>query len=171
MGVDVASFGDFFAEQRLSRATSSAQTLRVKKPSPATSAPLSHDQQDPNSTRNELPEVVNTSSSAHTNGSAITIKSSSTQSDSIIANSANGSGLGSEADGKVKDGRNDASAPRKRHGQAAAAEGPIETLTYRDPFAGVYKKCVHIRFICILVLNLALVGTSSVRMASIFSVV
>lgn len=38
--------------------------------------------------------------------------------------------------------KKDASAPRKRHGAAAAAEGPIETLTYRDPFAGVYKKCV-----------------------------
>lgn len=35
---------------------------------------------------------------------------------------------------------NDASSPRKRHGASAAAEGPVETLTYRDPFAGVYKK-------------------------------
>ena len=34
----------------------------------------------------------------------------------------------------------DASTPRKRHGAAAAAEGPVEALTYRDPFAGVYKK-------------------------------
>jgi hypothetical protein len=37
--------------------------------------------------------------------------------------------------------KKDASSPRKRHGMAAAADGPIETLTYRDPFAGVYKKC------------------------------
>lgn len=38
----------------------------------------------------------------------------------------------------------DASSPKKRHGHGAAdaAEGPIETVTYRDPFAGVYKKCV-----------------------------
>jgi hypothetical protein len=36
--------------------------------------------------------------------------------------------------------KNDASTPRKRHGAAAAADGPVETLTYRDPFAGVYKK-------------------------------
>lgn len=34
----------------------------------------------------------------------------------------------------------DASAPKKRHGAAAAADGPVEALTYRDPFAGVYKK-------------------------------
>jgi nitrite reductase (NAD(P)H) len=42
------------------------------------------------------------------------------------------------ADGPKKD----ASAPRKRHGAGAAADGPIETLTYRDPFAGVYKKYI-----------------------------
>ncbi|KAI0716158.1 nitrite reductase [Cerioporus squamosus] len=39
-------------------------------------------------------------------------------------------------------GKRDASAPRKRHGAAAAAEGPVEALTYRDPFAGVYKKYI-----------------------------
>ncbi|RPD71067.1 nitrite reductase [Lentinus tigrinus ALCF2SS1-7] len=39
-------------------------------------------------------------------------------------------------------GKHDASAPRKRHGAAAAAEGPVEALTYRDPFAGVYKKYI-----------------------------
>ncbi|OCH89826.1 nitrite reductase [Obba rivulosa] len=37
----------------------------------------------------------------------------------------------------------DASAPRRRHGVATIAEnGPVETLTYRDPFAGVYKKYI-----------------------------
>lgn len=37
----------------------------------------------------------------------------------------------------------DASSPKKRHGgAAAAAEGPIETMSYRDPFAGVYKKYI-----------------------------
>jgi hypothetical protein len=38
--------------------------------------------------------------------------------------------------------KKDASSPRKRHGAGAAADGPIETLTYRDPFAGVYKKYI-----------------------------
>ena len=39
----------------------------------------------------------------------------------------------------------DASAPKKRHGPLNAAmpeDEPIETLTYRDPFAGVYKKYI-----------------------------
>ncbi|KAI0668754.1 nitrite reductase [Trametes maxima] len=36
----------------------------------------------------------------------------------------------------------DASTPKKRHGAAAAADGPIEALTYRDPFGGVYKKYI-----------------------------
>lgn len=38
--------------------------------------------------------------------------------------------------------RADASAPKKRHRHinTSSQEGPIETLTYRDPFAGVYKK-------------------------------
>lgn len=40
--------------------------------------------------------------------------------------------------------RSDASVPRKRHGAAAASDGPVETLTYRDPFAGVYKKCARL---------------------------
>jgi nitrite reductase (NAD(P)H) len=40
--------------------------------------------------------------------------------------------------------RADASSPRKRHGVAASvAASGIETLTYRDPFAGVYKKYVR----------------------------
>ncbi|TCD62454.1 hypothetical protein EIP91_006881 [Steccherinum ochraceum] len=142
MGVDVASFGDFFAEQRLARSSSSAQALQVKKPSPATSAPLSHDQQDPNKSRDEQPHVSGAVfTSAQTNGPTLTVESSAS---SGIANSADGSGLGSEADKKAdeKEGRKDASAPRKRHGAAAASEGPIETLTYRDPFAGVYKKYI-----------------------------
>lgn len=42
-----------------------------------------------------------------------------------------------ESKGAVK---HDASTPRKRHGAAAAADGAVEALTYRDPFAGVYKK-------------------------------
>ncbi len=37
--------------------------------------------------------------------------------------------------------KHDASAPKKRHGGGAAvADGPVEALTYRDPFGGVYKR-------------------------------
>lgn len=46
----------------------------------------------------------------------------------------------SGADSRPLSPKKDAASPRKRHGAAGAADGPIETLTYRDPFAGVYKK-------------------------------
>jgi hypothetical protein len=47
-----------------------------------------------------------------------------------------------ETPAKEESTKKDASSPRKRHGAGAAADGPIETLTYRDPFAGVYKKYI-----------------------------
>ncbi|KAL1940535.1 hypothetical protein VTO73DRAFT_7970 [Trametes versicolor] len=78
MGVDVASFGDYLAEQRI-RATAS----RPAKEGPAQEA------------------ATSAATKPH-----------------------------------------DASAPKKRHGAAAAADGPVEALTYRDPFAGVYKKYI-----------------------------
>lgn len=73
MGVDVASFGDFFAEKRR---LSGKRTVQATEAKP------------------------------------------------------------SDAPSKLRD----ASSPKKRHGAAAAGEGPIETMSYRDPFAGVYKK-------------------------------
>ncbi|KAJ3475533.1 hypothetical protein NLI96_g11777 [Meripilus lineatus] len=77
MGVDVASFGDFFAEKR-------QQSKKV---------------------------TTETRISTHDSGAAPK--------------------------------HNDASSPRKRHGLSnEASEGPVETLTYRDPFAGVYKKYI-----------------------------
>ncbi|CAL1707574.1 unnamed protein product [Somion occarium] len=76
MGVDVASFGDFFAERRRTSQKRPVQTIENPQPSAASTKPR------------------------------------------------------------------DASSPRKRHGASAAAEGPMETLTYRDPFAGVYKKYI-----------------------------
>lgn len=70
----------------------------------------------------------------------------------------------------------DASSPKRRHGHGAAAtaaaEGPIETLTYRDPFAGVYKKyglnssTFFITSICSL--HFWDTGTFSARMDDIF---
>ncbi|KAI0081228.1 nitrite reductase [Panus rudis PR-1116 ss-1] len=41
----------------------------------------------------------------------------------------------------VKKIRN-ASSPKKRHGYAAVMDGPVESLVYRDPFGGVYKKYI-----------------------------
>ncbi|EPS95679.1 hypothetical protein FOMPIDRAFT_57024 [Fomitopsis schrenkii] len=48
------------------------------------------------------------------------------------------------ASGAASPPRADASAPKKRHGpnNTYSEDGPIETLTYRDPFAGVYKKYI-----------------------------
>ncbi|KAK7449732.1 hypothetical protein VKT23_013207 [Stygiomarasmius scandens] len=81
MGVDVASFGDFFAEKRLQ-----------------TSGVSSHAPQKP---------VVSI---------------------------------------EVQPTRNDASAPKKRHLRegtvTTSANHQYETVTYRDPFAGVYKKYI-----------------------------
>ncbi|PIL30050.1 hypothetical protein GSI_07962 [Ganoderma sinense ZZ0214-1] len=80
MGVDVASFGDFFAEQR----------VRTKK---------------------AVTPAITGDSSSGTND------------------------LSKHA--------YDASAPKKRHGAATtAADGPVEALTYRDPFGGVYKRYI-----------------------------
>ncbi|KAI0638758.1 nitrite reductase [Trametes polyzona] len=78
MGVDVASFGDYFAEQR----------IRTIVPKPANTGVAQE-------------SVTGTESKPH-----------------------------------------DASMPKKRHGASAAADGPVEALTYRDPFAGVYKKYI-----------------------------
>ncbi|KAI3622179.1 nitrite reductase [Moniliophthora roreri] len=91
MGVDVASFGDFFAEQR---------QLAQKLP-PRTSTA----QKDP-----IWPTIP------------IEVQTDSTE--------------------KV----NDASAPKKRHHREGtvitSANDQYETVTYRDPFAGVYKKYI-----------------------------
>ncbi|PSR79445.1 hypothetical protein PHLCEN_2v7032, partial [Hermanssonia centrifuga] len=98
VGVDVASFGDYFADQRRPKTEASKASIEGGKLSPATSEPLSHNQRDPNK-----PKVWETTA--------------------------------------AKKPR-DASSPKKRHGHASANEGPVETLTYRDPFGGVYKKYI-----------------------------
>ncbi|KAH9855728.1 nitrite reductase [Lenzites betulinus] len=77
MGVDVASFGDFFAEQR-TRVTSPKAIQESNPPSATSESVKPHD----------------------------------------------------------------AATPKKRYGAFAAADGPVEALTYRDPFAGVYKKYI-----------------------------
>lgn len=115
MGVDVASFGDFFAEQRLPQHSKST-SVQVKAPGPATSAPISHNQKSGN--KHGVWEITSEAPTAQHASIASTRPT-------------------------APDGTEEmASAPKRRHGAAAAAEGPIETLTYRDPFAGVYKKFV-----------------------------
>ncbi|THU89861.1 hypothetical protein K435DRAFT_864881 [Dendrothele bispora CBS 962.96] len=84
MGVDMASFGDFFAEKRQQTSASSSKTPDPAKPTVSTG------------TKTALAEK-----------------------------------------------KNDASAPRKRHLRegtvTTSANAQYETVTYRDPFAGVYK--------------------------------
>ncbi|KAF7795297.1 hypothetical protein EIP86_006451 [Pleurotus ostreatoroseus] len=118
VGVDVASFGDYFADSRRSTHTTTSQQA-VTKPSPATSVPLSHNQRDP--FKPKIWELT---------------ENKSPESDSLITTKASD---GAQSADKAT---NNASSPRKRHGHGAAAEGPVETLTYRDPFSGVYKKYI-----------------------------
>jgi len=164
MGVDVASFGDFFAEQRASITPTASQALRMKKPAPAISEPLSHNQQDPNKAQEGKPEVWKLTEGVPSSDSPLL-----TVSTPVLATSVDGSGIGSEAEKRATGGEEETAPTRKKHGAAAAADGLIETLTYRDPFAGVYKKFVSLA----LVLRLERVGTdcaagtSSARMESI----
>ncbi|KIP04506.1 hypothetical protein PHLGIDRAFT_31334 [Phlebiopsis gigantea 11061_1 CR5-6] len=117
VGVDVASFGDYFVDKKRNEtSTAKPKTFNVTKPS----VPLSHDQRNPSKTK--VWEIME-GSSDHS-ATALTVEKS--------ANDAKND----------NPKRADASSPRKRHGQAAAAEGPVEALTYRDPFAGVYKKYI-----------------------------
>ncbi|KAI0789354.1 nitrite reductase [Abortiporus biennis] len=116
MGVDVASFGDFFAEQRFfssvkSKSLSTTTSVRIQKPASSSSGPSSQDQTISNKPR--VWEITPTGSPLQPSKTKLNTRA-------------------------------DASSPRKRHGAAAAAiaEGPVETLTYRDPFAGVYKKYI-----------------------------
>ena len=109
----------------------STTLLSAKKPVPATSAPLSHNQTDPN--RPKVWEFSEGTPASSGNGTGI----------SLTVTKAVDGGKQEAEDDASKSARakaRDASSPRRRHGQAAAADGPVETLTYRDPFAGVYKK-------------------------------
>ncbi|KAF5373008.1 hypothetical protein D9758_001490 [Tetrapyrgos nigripes] len=89
MGVDVASFGDFFAEKRQQRST------------------------------------------------ALRSKPSSSPKESVWPT------VSAEAQASPGEKKSDASAPKKRHLRegtvTTSANAQYETVTYRDPFAGVYK--------------------------------
>lgn len=104
-------------------------SFNLKKPVPANSAPLSHNQRDP--FKNKVWEYKEGASEPISNATTLTVTKPANDSSPAADNS------------KAKDEepkKADVSSPRKRHGHAAAAEGPVETLTYRDPFSGVYKK-------------------------------
>lgn len=124
MGVDVASFGDFFAEQRQPKTlTKTSVSLPAQTSTEAESVSITREK---TSSGKSVWEVTAPSTEASL---TVTKEASQTTSDRPR----------SPSEKPIRD----ASSPKKRrHGVAAAAEGPIETLTYRDPFAGVYKKYI-----------------------------
>ena len=134
VGVDVASFGDYFADRRLTASPS---------------APLAHDPSRPSKDETartmagqngDIPTVTVArvaNGAAHGNANRHANGNASGHAKEHVSEHANGH-ASEEANGSPK--RADAASPKKRHGHAAAAEGPVETLTYRDPFGGVYKK-------------------------------
>ncbi|KAI0086009.1 nitrite reductase [Irpex rosettiformis] len=138
VGVDVASFGDYFVDQ-MHASRSSTKISRISNPSAASSAPLSHNQQEPlKSMKPTIWEVSDLSDG----------KNTTTESGPIMtrtrAKDVSGVQLQAvDTETKSVKSKADASSPRKRHGLAANLEAVgVETLTYRDPFAGVYKKYI-----------------------------
>lgn len=152
----VASFGDFFAEQRQPKTlTKTSVSLPAQTSTEAESVSITREK---TSSGKSVWEVTAPSTEASL---TVTKEASQTTSDRPR----------SPSEKPVRD----ASSPKKRrHGVAAAAEGPIETLTYRDPFAGVYKKCVnyHIHMTSlpsVLTSDDVTLGTSSAATESTFS--
>lgn len=106
-----------------------SSTSTVKKPAPASSVPLSHNQRDP--FKSKVWEIKEGPSDPTGGTPMLTVTKSSAEATSAMEDR-----VAKEDVSK----RPDASSPRKRHGHGAVVEGSVETLTYRDPFAGVYKK-------------------------------
>ncbi|EPQ53160.1 nitrite reductase [Gloeophyllum trabeum ATCC 11539] len=101
MGVDVASFGDFFADKSIDRQRAKQSTARIQE------------------------DRTGTSNSTH-KGATVTIIQT---------------GAETPSDKPVDTG---ASLPKSNHAKRKqdALEGPIECLSYRDPFSFVYKKYI-----------------------------
>ncbi|KAI0933046.1 hypothetical protein AcW1_000017 [Taiwanofungus camphoratus] len=133
MGVDVASFGDFFAENRR-QSGSVTSTAQVSKP-PADAVSISFKQTS-----------VKKGSVWEVTPDATGLQKSPLISSEVTTESSQTVSVDEDAVKPKATKPRDASSPKRRHGHGAAAtaaaEGPIETLTYRDPFAGVYKKYI-----------------------------
>ncbi|KAG1776329.1 hypothetical protein EV702DRAFT_1179952 [Suillus placidus] len=105
MGVDVASFGDYFADKRSARGVLTSKV--------AVAEPL---------TRNKAEKAIDAKPTAWQISPSETNRSS-----------------------RVKEGEvaiNTVTTEMKRGSHQAALDGPIECLTYRDPFSFVYKKYI-----------------------------
>ncbi|KZT30290.1 nitrite reductase [Neolentinus lepideus HHB14362 ss-1] len=114
MGVDVASFGDYFVDKNLDRRHTKKSTASVEVTAPSTSTPLSWNQTNGNKPKPVW--EIKEDQSGGLKGTIITTEAETA------------------ADEKSKSGH----AKKKQD----AFEGPIESLTYRDPFSFVYKKYI-----------------------------
>ncbi|KZT68487.1 nitrite reductase [Daedalea quercina L-15889] len=137
MGVDVASFGDYFAENRSPKLADSAMSVKLKKSAPANSEPISWNQRDANKPPvwEVAPGPIDATSPSLTVSKDTASPSTSTPQEDKNSPSPTTSDRASSP-------KADASAPKKRHAHGPPEDGPTETLTYRDPFAGVYKKYI-----------------------------
>ncbi|KAH7909470.1 hypothetical protein BJ138DRAFT_1066987 [Hygrophoropsis aurantiaca] len=112
MGVDVASFGDYFADKRIPRGVAKADTSKV---GVAAAEPLPRDKAEHRPKTGEPVWEIKIDEAPRPTVKVETVASS----DATV-------------DGEKK-------SVHRRH---AASDGPIECLTYRDPFAFVYKKYI-----------------------------
>ncbi|KAH7886820.1 hypothetical protein F5I97DRAFT_1058573 [Phlebopus sp. FC_14] len=128
MGVDVASFGDYFADKRIPRGTVTPSTTTAVEENaapPAAAVPLTRKSSSANGKpvwEISVQEAPNGNSVPGVESAGIIITSST---------SATPSDASSQQNGSTK---------KRRHGPAS--DGPIECLTYRDPFSSVYKKYI-----------------------------
>ena len=107
MGVDVASFGDFFADERAQQAR--AKKEAVQKAAPATSAPILLD----GTSKVDAPQEVATTTDQPPRAGTPSLETV-------------------ETTGK-----------KRLHPRAPArTDEPIKCLTFKDPFASVYKKYI-----------------------------
>ncbi|KAF9239853.1 hypothetical protein BU15DRAFT_87858 [Melanogaster broomeanus] len=132
MGVDVASFGDYFAEKRIPRGVP-----RVKKIEVAPAEPLPNARSTQHCKPNEKPvweiSIDESKAADTTSGAQVTTATAVTISSTVSA-------ISSSTNEDPPAEKQSTQAHSKRH--AATTDGPIECLTYRDPFDGVYKKYI-----------------------------
>ncbi|KIJ61882.1 hypothetical protein HYDPIDRAFT_176844 [Hydnomerulius pinastri MD-312] len=132
MGVDVASFGDYFADKRIPRGVP-----RIQKTGIAPYEPLPKSSSNQHTKPSEKPvweikvDESNGADGDQSVKSTSNVATTITSSVSISTPSTN-EGPPTEAQSERRH--------TKRHG--TAQDGPIECLTYRDPFSFVYKKYI-----------------------------
>ncbi|KAF9219484.1 nitrite reductase [Gyrodon lividus] len=130
MGVEVASFGDYFADTR----TPSRGVPRVKKTEVAPAEPLpgSRSTQHHQLYGKPVWEIAIEESKGTDSALGVQVTSDTIASSVSINASSTNESLPAEKQ----------SGERHSKHHAATTDGPVECLTYRDPFAYVYKKYI-----------------------------